>query len=479
MADPLSRRVWALGATWLSSGQAAGLLISAFVAVILARALGPGMFGVYSVITASVSLTVTVVTWRLDTHLAATLGRDTDPQASLVHSVNAAYLIGVPVLIAAVLGLLTVPLDGTVRAAGLVGAAEVLVAPMLFHRAVLQVRHQQRQIVAAALSGRALWAVIILVAVAAGMPSLLLWAVVGRLTGSGLEAALLSRTSALRTDLHHLLASFDRTASISVLQVSWPLAASGIAGVAYNRSDQLLLAGMRGTVDTGLYAAGVRLAEMLNTLPAVVQSVVLPGAVVAHEQSGLSGLAAVVRDGLVLMLIPGGLGIAALVSHGEPLAVAVLGAEYEGAGRVLSLLAVAELPIFLGAALTTAALALNTRTVLAIATLAGLGCNLLLNLIAIPALGAVGAALTSVLAYTLVAAITAMANPGLRMIACTLVSPTARSLLAIVTSVLVTRAVDGLLPGLLTLSGMYLTATLLLFPHEWQRARKALARRTR
>lgn len=479
MTDPLSRRVWLRGASWLFSGQIAGLVMSAFVGVVLARTLGPELFGVYSVVTASVSLTIAVVTWRLDTHLAATLGRDTDVQASLVRSVNAAYMIMAPVLILAVSALFVFPLDGTIRAAGLLGATEVLIAPLLFHRSVLQVRFQQRQIVTAAVAGRALWAAAILGAITAGLPNLLLWAIAGRLAGTGLEAALLRRTSSLPTGPHRLIASFDWIASIRVLQMSWPLAVSGLAGVAYNRSDQLLLAGMKGAVDTGLYAASVRLAEVLNLLPAVVQSVVLPGAVLAHERSGMRGLAAAVRDGLVLMLLPGGLGVAALVRYGEPLAVGVLGAEYAGAGPVLSLLALAGVPVFIGAALTTAALALNARTVLGVATVTGLACNLLLNLIAIPAFGAVGAALTSLIAYTLVTAIIAVVNPSLRIIARTLLSPTMRALLVVAVSLFATRAVNGLLLGLLTLSGAYLTTVILLFTRDLPRLRRLISKKAR
>lgn len=474
MPDPLSRRTWLRAATWLFSGQAAGLVMSALVGVALARSLGPGLFGIYSVITAGVALIVTVVTWRLDMHLASTLGREPDNQRSLVRSVNAAYLLATPVVMVAITALMVWPLDPALRIAGLLGAAEVLLAPMLFHRAVLQVRLQQRGIVLAGVAGRALWAAVIVAVITAGLPDLLLWAIAGRLVGTALEAALLRRASGLRTGVRELLASFDRTGSVLVLKVAWPLAASGFTGVAYNRSDQLLLAGLRGAVDTGLYAAGVRLAEVLNMLPAVVQSVVLPGAVLAHEQDGTSGLAAVVKDGLVLTLVPGGLGVAALVRYGEPLAVTVLGSEYEGTGQVLSLLALAELPIFIGAALTTAALALNTRAVLATATVAGLACNVLLNLVAIPALGAVGAAITSLLSYTLVTAITALANPPLRKIARTLVSPSARGLLAIATSVFVTQPVDGLLPGLLALAASYLVVVMLLFSLDLRRVRKAL-----
>lgn len=476
MTDPLSRRIWLRGATWLFTGRAAGLVMAALVGVALARSLGPSMFGIYSVITATVSLLATIVTWRLDIHLASTLGPEAEPHQSLISSINAAYLIAVPVVMVMVIVLMAWPLDWALRAAGLVGAAEILLAPMLFHRAVLQVRFQQRGIVLAAVAGRAVWAIVVVAAIAVGLPDLLVWAIAGRLVGTSLEAAMLRRRSGFRTGVRTLLASFDRTGSMRVLNVAWPLAASGFAGVAYNRSDQLLLASLRGAVDTGLYAAGVRLAEILSVLPAVVQSVVLPGAVVAHEQDGISGLSATVRDGLVMTLVPGGLGVAALVRYGEPLAIAVLGTEYEGAGQVLSLLALAELPIFIAAALTTAALALNTRSVIATATVAGLVCNVALNLLAIPALGAVGAALTSLLAYTLVTAINALANPPLRMVARALVSPTVRGLLAIATSVLVTQSFERLLPGLLALAVSYLFVVMLLFGPDLRRVRKSITR---
>lgn len=62
------------------------------------------------------------------------------------------------------------------------------------------------------------------------------------------------------------------------------------------------------------------------------------------------------------------------------------------------------------------------------------------------------------------------------MIARALLSPRGPGFLAIASPILITLTVQRLVPGLLAITGIHITAGLLPFPHDWARADQPLAR---
>jgi PST family polysaccharide transporter len=408
-----SRGGWLTRTGWLVSGSAAQTAVSAGVGVVLARFLGPGNFGIYSALTVAIALVATLAGFRLQFHLVTVLQARRGDRILYVQVLKAAYLVTLPVCVAA-LAIALGALSGKLRLLAAIAVAEVAVYPLRMARVALQVHGRQFAMAIAGLTGRLAWAALVAAIVVAKPANALVFIMAARVVALAVEAALLAWMA------HLPLVGWCRARvggvrqSLQILRSSVPLAISGISGVGYDRIDQLLLGPLRGAVQTGLYASGVRVAELLGMLPPLVQNVSLPGLVELHRRQDSRGFDAAVADSLLLTLVPVGLGMAVLVPHGGPLAVLVFGHAYRGTGEIIAVLAVAEGLRLVGTTYSSAALAVGARGLWARATIAGFAINVVLNLALIPFYGGLAAAWASLVAYGVASGIKVVGHPSLR-----------------------------------------------------------------
>jgi O-antigen/teichoic acid export membrane protein len=91
---------------------------------------------------------------------------------------------------------------------------------------------------------------------------------------------------------------WNKIAIIPLVKDSWPLAISSIAIWFYMRVDQIMIRQLSTNREAGIYAAGVRLVEMLYVIPTVIQSSFLPRLVEFYkinEESFLKQLGKIFR----------------------------------------------------------------------------------------------------------------------------------------------------------------------------------------
>ena len=191
---------------------------------------------------------------------------------------------------------------------------------------------------------------------------------------------------------------FTSATAQNLLRDSWPLIFSNLAIVIYMRLDQVMLGNMRGDAEVGVYSVVVLIAEAAYIVPMIVMPSLLPGIVAAREQSEtlfyerldhLYRLMAFLAYAVALPL----LGMSAWI---VPL---LFGSAYASGGPVLAVLAVAGIFTFMGVARTAYLVTTNSsKTHLATVATSCL-INIALNLMWIPAYGALGAALASAVAY--------------------------------------------------------------------------------
>jgi O-antigen/teichoic acid export membrane protein len=409
-----NRASWIRGSLWLLTGQAVSLLVGALAGLLIARWLGPARFGIFSVVIVSSGFVSIATTFRLDQHLIGVLDGTDEDRTRYGTAVRAAYVLTLPVCVVLLIAI-AIGFTGEARSGALSGLATVLVAPLLLSRSVLQVQGRQRSIVAAAVVGRLFF-------LAGTAPVLILapahpvaWLIAASAGGQLIEGWLMARSAEvpfvpLQSRRGRLL-----SAEVAVLGFAWPLAMAGLAGTAYHRIDQLILAALRSSEEVGRYAAGVRLTELLSFVAAAVVSVTTPALVRIAREGSLSEFRRATTDMVLLIAVPAGLGVALLISAGGPLAWMLFGEGYGRLGPTISLLAVAEFPIFLGSVLTAGLLAVGARKAIAVATLIGLAVNVVANLVFIPSLGAVGAAWASLVAYSVSALVAGTAHTRIRV----------------------------------------------------------------
>ncbi len=384
-------------------------------------------------------------------HLVTELRSDPTDLVAVRRAVLASGLIALPLCAAG--AAVALSLDVVAPVIVLFSVVEVALSPLLFSRVVLQVQARQATLALAALCNRVIW-ILMLVAIVLWEPSTPLAAIFGaRLAAYLAEIGVVVHTSGTK-----LIAFLPRRwrwprAEMSVLQASGPLALAGIAGTAYNRSDQLLLASLASRVETGIYAAGVRIADLLLFLGPIVQNVTVPGMVQLHRREDAQGMNRAVSDTVLMTVMPAGLAVAVLLATRGLIVSVLFGAEYSGAESVVVVLAFGAWVALIGTAVSSAALATGERTVLMLATVVGLIANVALNLLLLGRYGAIAAAWTSVFAYS-VATLVPVIRPQLRPVVAAALWAASASLIG----VLVAGAASWFVPGAVTASSVAVVA---------------------
>ena len=183
-----------------------------------------------------------------------------------------------------------------------------------------------------------------------------------------------------------------------LLRNSWPFMMAGLAVMTYMRIDQIMLGGMLGPEAVGVYTAAVGISEVWYFIPMLVVSSISPSIIKAKNQSlqlyhqRLQWLYRLLVMLCLLIAIP-------MTVLSSALITLLYGSGYEQAGPVLAIHIWAGIPVALGVASSQALLVENLQLYSFYRTLIGCILNILLNLLLIPSLGIVGAAVATVISY--------------------------------------------------------------------------------
>ncbi|MGN6113741.1 MAG: flippase [Luteimonas sp.] len=184
-----------------------------------------------------------------------------------------------------------------------------------------------------------------------------------------------------------------------LLQRSWPLLLSALAIVLYMRLDTLMLQHMSGPEAVGIYAAATRLSEVWYALPVIVATAAFPSLVHSHDESEAKFRGNMRR--LYFWFAWMAVAVALPVSVASGWLVPVLfGPAYQPASVVLAIHVWSCVAVYLGVASGQFLVIKNLQGISLYRTALGLGCNVVLNLLLIPGYGPAGAALATLVSYT-------------------------------------------------------------------------------
>lgn len=185
----------------------------------------------------------------------------------------------------------------------------------------------------------------------------------------------------------------------SLWRSSWPLMLSSAAAVVYLRIDQVMVGRIMGEQAVGIYAAGVKITEVFYFLPGIICGSLFPAIV-----NGLKTGAAVYKrrlrnfygllGGLSLVVA---LGITVLA---QPIISFIFGAQYLAAVPILQIYIWSSIGLFLGTGVSQQLMAENRMKAIFGTNLAAMLINIGLNIFLIPRLGLIGAALATLVAYS-------------------------------------------------------------------------------
>ncbi len=188
--------------------------------------------------------------------------------------------------------------------------------------------------------------------------------------------------------------SFRKKQSLVILGVSAYLGVSAFLSMAYNYLDILMLSKMGGMADIGFYSAAYRILMVTRIFPTILSTAFLPQLSARH--SDRKKLASLFSEGvsylwlIIIPLIPGAFYLA------DPIITFICGADFAPGGPALQILAFAAGAQMVNIFFVPLYIALNEQRKIVHFQVVGLVLNITLNLILIPVLSFIGAAIATV-----------------------------------------------------------------------------------
>jgi O-antigen/teichoic acid export membrane protein len=381
---------------WILAEKIIRMVVGLFVAVYVARYLGPDRFGLLSFAVSFVGLFVVFSTLGMDEILMRELVHDPESGQKLLGTAFALKLLGALVLFGLVL--VTVQItssDKTTKALVLIIAAGMLfqtinVIEYYFHSQVLARFTSLAQLYTLFIVSTAKLS---LIAVKASL-IWFAWITVFENATLALFLVLMYR----KRKLHVFSWKFDKHLGFQLLRDAWPLMLAGVAITVYMRIDQVMIKEMLGSKAVGSYAAAVRFSEVWYFIPVAVCSSLFPAIINAKSTRPKDYQDKVQKlyDLMVWLAVAISLPMTLLADR---IVLFLLGSPYHAAAGVLKIHVWAGVFVFLGVASGKWLLAENLQQFSFYRTLAGALTNVILNLFLIPKMGIKGAALATVVSY--------------------------------------------------------------------------------
>lgn len=388
----------AMGNTaWLMTDRVLRLVVGLVIAVWMARVFGPELFGQYSFALAFVALFTSIAELGLGKVVVRDLVRTDGEREQIVGSAAMLKFAGgaLAILLCHLTALLVVPDDQGIRL-----LITVISLGLLFRTFdVIDFRFQSlvasRYVVMArlpALLGFAALRVFLLL----GTFSLtwFAWAYSLEALIAGLGLLLVYGMRGYRV--------FDwrPTArhAAALLRECWPLVFAGLSVMLYMKVDVVMLGRMSGDAAAGVYSAATRLTEGFYFIPMIIASSIMPMLVRAREAGMENYMRGLSRLYLVMVRIS--LAITLPLALSAPALIGLLyGEGYAESSGVLRIHVWASVAVFLGVASSQFLNLEGLQKLSLYRTLVGLVINIVLNLLLIPARGAEGAAIATLVSY--------------------------------------------------------------------------------
>lgn len=390
---------------WLTMERLIQLGTSAIVTILVARHYGPIGFGDLNLVIASVSLM-----YPFTDFAQGILVRDL-----ILRAEDESRIIGSALVIsgvAATVGCITCITIWATRSGTLIGGMFLLYGTAVLLRPgfVLDLWFQSKlwsnravsarvaAFVAAAafrlgvvVFGGSLWVLSIGVLIETSLTTgLYLWL-------AGRRGLLIGRIRASRGEVRRLLRD------------CYPLALGGLSIALYTRVDQIMLAGLGSQREVGLYSAAVKLVEIPYFLGTVVSSSFLPG-LSRLRGSDKKQYGEMLATSLMGVLY-GGVIIAVALALAAPALIDLLYSKtYIDALPVIWIMTVNIPMVYIGVVQTVWILNEGLQGVLLLRSLTGAGLVVVMNLVLIPSMGIVGAAISATSAQLWIA----LGSNGLR-----------------------------------------------------------------
>lgn len=384
---------------WLVADKVVRMGVALVVSVWIARYLGPKDFGLLNYAIAFVAIFSVFASMGLQGIVIRDLVRRPDERKTLLASAFFLRLIGAALSIglAAIVVVILRPDDHMAWALVIILATALLPQAADVIDFLYQAEANVKPVVLIR-NGVFLLFAGVKVAIILGQGTVITFAIA--FSAEILLVAIVFLLYADRSGLSFRFRDVTRAECLRLAKESWPLVFAGLSIAVYMRIDQVMLGEMLGDTAVGIYSAAVRISEVWYFIPVSIMAAVGPTLTALHQTSreAYESKLASVMGVLVWMAILFAIGLTFL----SPRIISGLyGMEYEAAAPILVIHGWAAVFVSLGIAggywLTNAGLLKFSMY----QSIAGAFINVSANMVLIPWLGIVGAAISTVLSQAI------------------------------------------------------------------------------
>ncbi len=382
---------------WLLFERILAAVILLFVSVYMARYLGPSKYGLLSYAISFVALFSALATLGLDSIVVRNLVQDSEKRDELLGTAFTLKCMGAFFL----LGILAIAVRFTTNDSLTTLLIFIIAAASIFQSFNVIFFYFQSKV----LSKYAVYARIASVLLSAGTKLLLIYLRAGLIYFAAviliesiiLAAGLVAVYTKRRLSIFNWKVRFKSVRAL--LGDSWPLILSGVAVSIHMRIDQVMIKGIIGSDAVGNYAVAVKLSEAWYFIPVAIATSLFPAIVNAKKIDNKLYFGRLQR--LYCLMTWLAIGIALPITFlANDIIRLLFGVQYGAAAGVLRIYVWSGAFTFLGVANSKYLIAENYTRIAFLRSLIGVLVNVFLNIILIPRHGINGAAIATLISYS-------------------------------------------------------------------------------
>jgi O-antigen/teichoic acid export membrane protein len=384
---------------WMFFGRFFTLGISFFVAIYIARYLGPSNYGLFNYVTSFVGIFGCLSSFGIDSIVSREIIKDHSKKDELISTGFYIKIIGGVI---AILSVFVVSIFSTkdLFTLGLIWIFSLNFIPQAFNilETYFQSQILSKKVVTAQIVSNIISTILKIVVVLFNKG--IFWLSLVYIIETSIYALLL--LISFKKFGHHISKwKFNINIAKSILKDSWPLMLSTVAVGIYLKIDQVMIKNMLGNEQAGIYAVAAKLSELWFFIPTIICTSLSPSIIKSLVVGKELFENRMKRLYFIMFWIS--FSIASVISIlSYPIIKILFGIQYLGAVTTLQFYSWANISVFLGIAVGQYLLAYNLSKIAFYITLIGAASNVILNLILIPKIGIVGAAVATLISYTLV-----------------------------------------------------------------------------
>ncbi|HEY7630990.1 MAG TPA: flippase [Thermoleophilaceae bacterium] len=363
------------------------LALGIVVTSLVVRTLGQAGFGEWSTLLVVINLTAYFTSFGVESVAVRQVAVEPEHESDWIGALLMVRLVlSVPAFIIGLIVVLVAQNSTAMLAAGLILLMQVPFNTVSSLRVVYQSRVRNDLPMYFLTLNSVLWgaAVVVIYFADGGLVPLAI-----AMTATGLLTVLWQAAIALRFVKPHLPPT--RAAMKELIRIGVPVGTAGLLIIIYARIDQLLVYGIAGASDAGLYGSVYRIIEQAHFVPISLMTTAAPilAASWGRDRAHMLGLSRLIAELLTVASLGG---LAVTIVAAEPLTVFLFGESFKDAAPALPVLSAAFVFICYGYLNSNLLLVIGLQKRLIITGLIALVVNIGGNLIFIPIYGFMAAA---------------------------------------------------------------------------------------